>query len=36
MNNKLDYNQRKDIKYEHWNCNLKVETFYVANFCFDR
>ncbi|MGJ1384490.1 PHP domain-containing protein [Sphingobacterium siyangense] len=19
-----------------WNCNLKVETFYAANFCFDR
>ncbi|WP_333802650.1 hypothetical protein, partial [Sphingobacterium multivorum] len=18
-----------------WNCNLKVETFYAANFCFD-
>jgi len=21
---------------EGWNCNLKVETFYAANFCFDR
>ncbi len=24
------------LKNESWNCNLKVETFYAANFCFDR